>query len=124
MRTKFVLVTAVLLAAAGGVRAQDPPAVYKTGEGVTAPIVVRDVKPHYTAQAMKERIEGVVVLSAVVLEDGTVGDVQVTRSLDDKYGLDEEAVNALKQWTFRPGTKDGKPVRVQVTVEMAFTLKK
>jgi TonB family protein len=54
-------------------------------------------------------------------EDGTVGDVNVTRSLDTKY-LDAEAVKAVKQWTFKPGMKDGKAVPVLVTIEMAFTL--
>ena len=61
-------------------------------------------------------------MTAVVLPDGTVGDdVKVTRSLDED--LDKEAVKALRQWIFAPGTKDGKAVAVQVNVEMTFTLK-
>ena len=51
-------------------------------------------------------------LEAVVLETGDVGDMQITRSLDAEYGLDREAIAAAKQWKFRPGTKDGKPVAV------------
>jgi TonB family protein len=47
----------------------------------------------------------------------------VTTSLDDKYGLDEQAVTARKKWRFQPGTKDGKPVAVEVTVEMSFKLR-
>jgi protein TonB len=58
-----------------------------------------------------------------VLDDGTVGDVTVSRSLDSVHGLDEQAVKAMKQWLFDPGKKDGKAVRVRVTVEMTFTLK-
>jgi TonB family protein len=59
-----------------------------------------------------------------VLEDGTVGEVTVTQSLDKEYGLDDEAVKALNQWIFELGTKDKKPVAVRIDVEMSFTLKK
>jgi len=64
-----------------------------------------------------------VLLSAVVLEDGTVDDVAVIRSLDTKYGLDGQAVKAAKQWLFSPGMKDGKPIAVKITIELAFTLR-
>jgi TonB family protein len=62
-------------------------------------------------------------MEAIVLEDGTVGEVVVTESLDREYGLDDEAVKALRQWVFAPGTKDDKPVAVRVEIEMKFTLK-
>ena len=52
-----------------------------------------------------------------------VGDIQVTRSLDDKYGLDRQAGRAATKWLFKPGTKDGKPVPVEVELEMTFTLR-
>ena len=94
-----------------------------TPRAQTMPTVVREVKPDYTAEAKQRGIQGTVELSAVVNDDGTVGEVKVTRSLDDKYGLDEQAVTAMKKWQFKPGTKDGKPVAVQVTVEMSFKLK-
>lgn len=58
-----------------------------------------------------------------ITETGDVGDVEVTRSLDKEYGLDEEAVKAARQWKFEPGTKDGRAVPVQVTVEMTFALR-
>jgi len=105
-----------LVASATVARAQEVP-----GKGVTMPRVVRDVKPSYTPEARKERIQGRVELSVVVNDDGTVGEVAVTKSLG--YGLDEQAVIAMKQWEFKPGTKDGKPVAVRVNVEMTFTLK-
>ena len=57
----------------------------------------------------------------VVLEDGTVGDVSVTQSVDSRYDFDGEAVKAAKQWTFKPGTKDGTPVPVYVTIQLLFT---
>ena len=62
-------------------------------------------------------------MQAVVLIDGTVGDVTVTKSLDSVNGLDEQAVTAPKQWVFKPGTKDGKPVAVRIYVQSRFTLK-
>lgn len=89
----------------------------------TMPVLVKDVKPQYTQEARKARIQGNVLLDAVVLKDGTVGEVTVTKSLDKEYGLDDQAVKALKQWQFKPGTKDGKPADVRVSIEMSFTLK-
>ena len=103
--------------------AQEPSRVYQPGDGVTVPVLVREVKPEYTSEARKARIHGTVTMDVVVLEDGTVGEVKVTRSLDEEYGLDQEAVKAVKQWRFRPGTKDGKPVPVRVNIDMTFTLK-
>ena len=98
--------------------------VYKPGDGVSLPKVVREVKPKYTPQAMEAKIQGSVWLECVVNELGDVSDVQVTRSLDKEYGLDEEAIAAARQWKFEPGRKDGKPVPVRVTIELTFTLKK
>ena len=92
-------------------------------DGVTLPVVVRSVKPGYTAAAMDAHIEGRVLLDVVVLDDGKVGEVKVTESLDTEYGLDTQAIEAARQWLFKPGTKDGKPVAVRVTLEMTFTLK-
>src|SRR5262245_2470777 len=89
----------------------------------TMPILVKDVKPQYTDEAKAARIQGVVRLDAVVLTDGTVGDVTVTQSLDKEHGLDDQAVKAMKQWQFKPGTRGGKPVDVRISVEMSFTLK-
>ena len=96
--------------------------VYKTGDGVSAPVLVKEVKPQYTPEAMRARVQGIVALECVVQPDGTIGDVNVTKSLD--AGLDEEAIKAVKRWRFEPGKKDGKPVPVVVTLEMTFTLRK
>ena len=93
------------------------------GNGVSAPVVVKQVAPQYTQEAKAARIEGTVLLDCVVLADGTVGDVRVRRSLDSTLGLDQEAVNAMKQWQFSPGMKDGKPVAVRVQIESTFTLR-
>jgi protein TonB len=102
-------------------QAQQP---YKLKDaGIVAPVLIKEVKPRYTAEAREKKIQGIVELEAVVLEDGTVGDVTITKSLDDTYGLDQAAVAAMTQWLFKPGEKDGKAVRVLVQIEMSFTLK-
>jgi len=97
--------------------------VYTPGNGVSLPEVVKQVKAEYTPEAMQNRIEGKVGLDTVVLADGTVGEVKVTESLDTIYGLDDNAVKAMKQWVFKPGMKDGKAVAVRVHVIMNYTLK-
>lgn len=97
--------------------------VYRPGSGVVNPRVVREVKPQYTADAMRAKVQGTVVLECVVLPDGTVGRVDVVRSLDPTLGLDGEAVQAVKQWRFVPGTRFGEPVAVLVTIELTFTLR-
>ncbi len=121
-----ILILAVLAtfagAAAGPAVAQSAgDQVYKPGEGVTAPTVVKDVKPNYTPDAMRRRVQGLVGMSCVVKADGNVGDCTVTRPLDD--ALDQEAVRVAKQWQFKPGMKDGQPVAVEVSIEMSFTLR-
>ena len=92
-------------------------------EGVTAPRVIKEVKPNYTAEAMRARIQGVAVLECVVETDGRVGPVRIVRSLDAVHGLDEEAIRTLRQWRFVPAMKDGAPVRVVVKVEISFTIR-
>jgi TonB family protein len=90
---------------------------------LTMPIPVYEERPQYTPAAMDAKIQGEVLLEAVVLTDGTVGDVSVLQSLDPDYGLDQQAVDAMRRWTFQPGTRNGEPVRVAVQVQMTFTLK-
>ena len=78
---------------------------------------------HYTEEAKPAHLEGTVLLDCVVASNGTPRDIIVTGSLDAVYGLDQAAIEALAQWRFKPGTKDGKAVDVHVHVEMTFTLK-
>ena len=75
------------------------------GNGVSSPSVLREVKPAYTAEAMRAKVQGTVWLQCVVMPDGTVGNVQVTKSLDSTFGLDQEAIKAAKQWRFKPGMR-------------------
>ena len=97
--------------------------VYRVGNGVTVPQLVRKISPNYTIAAMRAKTVGAVLLECVVLTDGTVGDVRVVRSLDTAFGLDEEAIKAARQWRFRPGTRFGEPVPVLITIELAFSLR-
>lgn len=97
--------------------------VYRPGSGILNPRLIREVKPQYTADAMRAKIQGTVLLECVVLPDGSVGKVDVVKSLDPTFGLDGEAVKAAKQWRFVPGTRFGEPVAVLVTIELTFTLR-
>ena len=87
------------------------------------PVPIHQERPQYTQAAMAAQIEGTVVLEITVLGDGSVGNVKVVRSLDSERGLDQEAVKALKLWTWKPGTRGGQPSSVTVQIEMTFTLK-
>jgi tol-pal system protein YbgF len=97
------------------------PEVYKPGGAVTMPVLVKEAKPQYTAEAKRAKIQGTVILECVVLTDGRVGHCGVTRSLDP--GLDQEAIKSAQRWTFKPGIKDGRPVQTRITIELTFTLR-
>jgi len=96
---------------------------YRPGAGIDLPRLLREVKPQYTADAMRAKIQGTVVLDCVVGVDGVVGECDVVKSLDATFGLDQEAVKAAKQWRFVPGRRQGQPVPVLVTIELTFTLR-
>jgi periplasmic protein TonB len=96
---------------------------FRPGSGVTLPTVLREVKPAYTADAMRAKVQGSVWLECIVMPDGSVGEVKVTRSLDPIFGLDQEAIKAAKMWKFRPGMRQGEPVPVIITIELTFTLR-
>lgn len=96
----------------------------RPGKDVTLPKVKREVRPSYTGAALAAKIEGNVVVECVVATDGTVTKATVIRSLDDRFGLDEEALKAARQWRFEPATRNGAPVPVVITIQLSFTLKK
>lgn len=96
---------------------------YRPGAGILNPVVLSEVKPSYTTEAMRAKIQGTVSIEAVVDETGIVRDVRVVRSLDKLYGLDEEAKKAALKWLFRPARdRDNKPVPIIVTIELSFNL--
>jgi protein TonB len=87
------------------------------------PRVVREVKPAYTADALRARLQGTVLVECIVSTAGEVTHVKVIRSLDPTLGLDQEAIKAARQWRFVPGTRLGEPVPVIVTIELTFSLR-
>lgn len=94
--------------------------VFKVGGGVSAPRILSDPEPEYSEEARKAKYQGVCVLWLVVGPDGRPRDIRVARSLG--LGLDEKAIEAVKNWKFEPALKDGKPVAVQINVEVNFHL--
>ena len=97
--------------------------VFPIGNGVTAPIAVRRPPPSYTAEAMRARLQGVVVINCVVRPDGRCSDLRITKSLDMVFGLDQQAIASAREWRFQPGTRMGEPVSVLVTLEIGFTIR-
>jgi protein TonB len=96
---------------------------FTPGNGVSWPRLVQEVKPNYTADAMRAQVQGYVELEITVLADGSVGRVHIVRSLDPRFGLDEEAIKAVRRWRFDPGRKLGRAVATRVGVELAFHLR-
>jgi periplasmic protein TonB len=144
LANRFVAFAAALLMAVAAT-AQDSATVYSlSGALSTQPQVIKSVKPEYTPAAKMARIQGYVRVWAVVRPDGTVGDAKIGQSQLWQYlgptaknigpvillsadeiarlGLDRQAINAAKQWLFKPGTKDGEPVAVRVLIELTFAL--
>ena len=85
------------------------------------PVLVKQVLPEYSEEARKARFQGSVVLATIIREDGSVQIDRVARGLG--FGLDEKAIEAVLQWKFEPGRINGKPVPVQLYVEVNFNLR-
>jgi periplasmic protein TonB len=93
---------------------------FKVGGGVSAPKAIYAPDPEYSEEARKAKYQGTCVLWLVVGPDGRARDIRVARTLG--LGLDEKAMEAVKTWKFEPAMKDGKPVAVQINVEVTFRL--
>ncbi|HEV1995888.1 MAG TPA: energy transducer TonB [Candidatus Acidoferrum sp.] len=85
---------------------------------VSAPGPLRKIDPKYPPTLIKERVEGEVVLYAVIRRDGSVDSIQLVRGIDEQ--LDANAMEALSQWKFRPATKQGTPVELEAIVHIPF----
>jgi protein TonB len=95
--------------------------VYGLGGGVKAPVAIYQPLPLYTEEARRARVEGIVLLQAIIRKDGSVDSFRVIRGLG--YGLDESAINTIAtKWRFKPGTLSGQPVDVQANIEVTFRL--
>jgi protein TonB len=90
--------------------------------GITPPQVLREQMPRYSSDAMRAKVQGAVVVEAIVGADGRVEKARVIRSLDPVWGLDEEALTAAKKWLFTPAVLDGQAVRVRIILELEFRL--
>ena len=112
MTLLFVPVAAILaLSAVHHLTAQEP-------KPKTPPKILYQVEPQYTEEAKTAKISGSVLLKLVVDENGSAQDIQVARSLDE--GLDQKAIEAVRQWRFAPATEDGKPMAVAASIEVNF----
>lgn len=87
---------------------------------LTTPVAIRKVDPMYVASAMREGVEGIVTLAALVLKDGTLANIRVVGSLDPR--LDSSAVAALTQWRFRPARKNGAAIDLEVLIQIPFRI--
>ncbi len=87
---------------------------------MTRPRLVTKVEPHYTEMARRARLQGTVIVSAVIDVDGRVRDVQILKTLG--MGLDAEAANAVAQWRFTPATLNGRPIKVLYTLTVNFAV--
>jgi protein TonB len=96
---------------------------YGPGSGVTMPVALHMERPRYSTDAMRARVQGVVVIECVVRPNGRCSDIRVARSLDPHLGLDEEARRAAALWRFTPGTLRGQVVPVVVRLELEFTIR-
>jgi protein TonB len=96
--------------------------IYRPGSGVTMPVPVHQEKPQYTIEAMRARIEGAVIVECVVQPSGVCRPLKVVRSLDGRFGLDQQALRAAAAWRFSPGTRLGKPVAVVVYIQVGFSI--
>jgi TonB family protein len=95
-----------------------PVNIYKTG--VVAPKILQKTEPEYSDEARLAGLEGAVALSGTITDQGLAEDMKVTQSLG--FGLDEKALDAIHQWRFEPGTVDGLPAPVAMTVRIEFHL--
>jgi TonB family protein len=93
---------------------------FRVGGGVSAPKPIYDPEPEYSEEARKAKYQGTCVLLLIVGPDGLPRDIRVTNTLG--LGLDEKAIETVRKWRFEPARKDGKPVAVQIAVQVNFHL--
>jgi protein TonB len=94
--------------------------VFRVGGGVSAPRAIFYPDPEYSEEARRAKYQGTCILWLVVGPDGRAHDMKVSRTLG--LGLDQKAIEAVRQWKFEPAMKDGRPVAVQINVEVNFRL--
>ena len=95
--------------------------VFRVGGDVTTPTLLSQFLPEYSEEAREAKYQGTVILNVIVRRDGTVEVVRVTRSLP--FGLNEKAIEAVRQWRFRPGMLNDEPVDIERNIEVSFNLR-
>ena len=90
----------------------------QVGGDVSAPLVIHSVEPEYKDAARNGKVSGNVLVSLIVDAHGNPSHVHVVQGLH--MGLDERALEAVRQYKFKPGMRDGKPVRVELTIVVNF----
>jgi TonB family protein len=97
-----------------------PGGAFRVGGGVSAPVLLSKTEPEYTEEARAAKYSGTVLLYIEIGPDGIARNFRVMHGLG--LGLDEKAIQAVRNWKFKPGSKDGQPVTVQATIEVNFRL--
>jgi TonB family protein len=92
--------------------------LYRPKGVFSGPLPVQKVDPRYPPQLMKQHVDGEVILYAIIRKDGSVDSIQLVRGLDPQ--LDKNSMEALAQWKFRPGTRDGAPVDTETVAHIPF----
>ena len=109
----------------------DASGIYHVGDGVTTPQVIYSVDPEFSDKARKKKLNGTCVVGLVVDSSGAPQDVHLVKSAAEGVSpklrsaaecLDEKAVEAVKQYKFKPGMYQGKPVPVELKIEVAFRI--
>lgn len=119
-RAGFALVLFLSVVVGSSAQETAAPAPSKIGNGVSAPVVVSAPNPQYTNEARAEKVSGSVLVQVQVSEDGLPTNVRVVRGIG--YGLDEKAIEAVKQYRFKPAMKDGQPVKVAMNIQVNFQI--
>ena len=114
------LLSPLLLAQKDKEAAKPTPVVYTPGGDVKPPKVTHYVEPAFVDTSSQAFVDGVVTLKTTVTPEGLAEDIQVTKGLNEQE--DKNAVEAVKKWRFQPGTKGGEPVRVRISIQIAFHL--
>jgi protein TonB len=96
----------------------DPRPPFRPKGQLAGPVAFEKADPKYPPELIKAHVQGEVVLYAIIRKDGTVDSIQVVRGLDPE--LDRNAIEALAQWRFRPGTRGGAPVDLEAVVHVPF----
>jgi periplasmic protein TonB len=118
----FAMTSRMVAQGAGSALGQNPSTgpntVYRVAGDVSAPFLIHSVDQEYTEAARNARISGLVLVHLIVDTNGNPSHVRVVRGLG--MGLDEKAIQAVQQYKFKPGMKNGKPVRVELTISLNF----